>query len=157
MLDLSNACQHSMIATPSPTLKKKCSGKLPQESESCYALSYALVLGDNVHLKRLCKVANILQIHTAASSIQIFGSHLSFLECVLDLVKLNFMIQACVTETVRTQEILCYDFSYFTQLILIHPTVQDVFLLLCYTYGRNEGTVVILTIQIYPLFLCHLF
>ena len=119
--------------------------------------NYALVLGDNVHLKRLCKVANILQIHTAASSIKIFGSHLSFLECVLDLVKLKFMIQACVTQTVRTQEILCYDFSYFTQHILIHPTVQDVFLLLCYTYGRNEGTVaVILTIQIYPssFFVC---
>lgn len=95
MLDLSNACQHSMIATPSPTLKKK--KKKFQENfhrkvKPAMPFNYALVLGDNVHLKRLCKFANILQIHTAASSIKIFGSHLSFLECVLDLVKLKFMI-----------------------------------------------------------------
>ena len=94
MLDLSNACQHSMIATPSPTLKKK---KKVQENfhrkvKPAMPFNYALVSGENVHLKRLCKFANILQIHTAASSIKIFGSHLSFRECVLDLVKLKFMI-----------------------------------------------------------------
>lgn len=92
MLDLSNACQHSMIATPSPTLKKKCLENYYRKVKPAMPFNYALVFGDNVHLKRPCKVANILQIHTAASSIKIFGSHLSFLECVLDLVKLNFMI-----------------------------------------------------------------